>query len=113
MEKICVIGLGYVGLPVALTISKKFNTIGYDINRKRLEELKKKVDSNNEFSKKDFLKKKIFFTNDYKKIKKCNFFIICVPTPINKRNLPDLKFVMKSILMCLYNQLQRIYLLKF
>ena len=97
MEKICVIGLGYVGLPVALTISKKFNTIGYDINRKRLEELKKKVDSNNEFSKKDFLKKKIFFTNDYKKIKKCNFFIICVPTPINKRNLPDLKFVMKSI----------------
>ena len=97
MEKICVIGLGYVGLPVALTISKKFNTIGYDINRKRLEELKKKVDSNNEFSKKDFLKKKIFFTNNYKKIKKCNFFIICVPTPINKRNLPDLKFVMKSI----------------
>jgi len=58
VEKICVIGLGYVGLPVALTISKKFNTIGYDINRKRLEELKKKVDSNNEFSKKDFLKKK-------------------------------------------------------
>jgi len=97
VEKICVIGLGYVGLPVALTISKKFNTIGYDINRKRLEELKKKVDSNNEFSKKDFLKKKIFFTNNYKKIKKCNFFIICVPTPINKRNLPDLKFVMKSI----------------
>ncbi len=97
MENICVIGLGYVGLPVALTISKKFNTIGYDVNKKRLQELKKKIDSNNEFSKKDFLNRKIFFTNNYKDIKKCNFFIICVPTPINKRNHPDLSFVTKSI----------------
>ena len=61
MENICVIGLGYVGLPVALAISKKFNTIGYDIDKKRLFNLKKKIDSNNEFSKKDFLKKKNFF----------------------------------------------------
>ena len=97
MKKICVIGLGYVGLPVALTISKKFNTIGYDINKKRLKDLKKKIDSNNEFLKKDFLKKKISFTNNYMKLKECNFFIICVPTPINNRNLPDLKFVTKSI----------------
>ena len=97
MENICVIGLGYVGLPVALTISKKFNTIGYDVNKKRLQELKKKIDSNNEFSKKDFLNRKISFTNNYKDIKKCNFFIICVPTPINKRNHPDLSFVTKSI----------------
>ena len=97
MENICVIGLGYVGLPVALTISKKFNTIGYDVNEKRLQELKKKIDSNNEFSKKDFLNRKISFTNNYKNIKKCNFFIICVPTPINKRNHPDLSFVTKSI----------------
>ena len=70
MEKICVLGLGYVGLPVALAISKKFNTIGYDINKKRLKELKKKIDSNNEFSKKDFLKRKISFTNNYNDIKK-------------------------------------------
>ena len=97
MEKICVIGLGYVGLPVALALSKKFNTIGYDVNKKRLQELKKKIDSNNEFSKKDFLNRKISFTNNYKDIKKSNFFIICVPTPINKRNLPDLNFVTKSI----------------
>ena len=97
MEKICVIGLGYVGLPVALTVSKRFSTIGYDLNKKRLKELKKKIDSNNEFSKKDFLNRKISFTSNYKNIKKCNFFIICVPTPINKRNLPDLKFIKKSI----------------
>ena len=58
MENICVIGLGYVGLPVALAISKKFNTIGFDIDKKRLLNLKKKIDTNNEFSKKDFQKKK-------------------------------------------------------
>ena len=97
MEKICVIGLGYVGLPVALTISKKFNTTGYDINNKRIRELKNKYDSNNEFLKKKFLNKKISFTNDYKKIKKCNFFIVCVPTPINKKNIPNLKSVINSI----------------
>ena len=97
MENICVIGLGYVGLPVALAISKKFNTIGYDIDKKRLFNLKRKIDSNNEFSKKDFLKKKITFTNNYKKIKDCNFFIVCVPTPITKNNIPDLRLVDKSV----------------
>ena len=97
MENICVIGLGYVGLPVALAISKKFNTIGYDIDKKRLFNLKKKIDSNNEFSKKDFLKKKISFTNNYKEIKDCNFFIVCVPTPITKNNVPDLRLVDKSV----------------
>ena len=97
MENICVIGLGYVGLPVALAISKKFNTIGYDIDKKRLFNLKRKIDSNNEFSKKDFLKKKISFTNNYKEIKDCNFFIVCVPTPITKNNIPDLRLVDKSV----------------
>ena len=97
MENICVIGLGYVGLPVALAISKKFNTIGYDINKRRLFNLKRKIDTNNEFSKKDFLKKKISFTNNYKEIKDCNFFIVCVPTPITKNNVPDLRLVDKSV----------------
>ncbi len=97
MENICVIGLGYVGLPVALAISKKFNTIGYDINKRRLFNLKRKIDTNNEFSKKDFLKKKISFTNNYKEIKDCNFFIVCVPTPITKNNIPDLRFIDKSV----------------
>ena len=97
MENICVIGLGYVGLPVALAISKKFNTIGYDINKKRLFDLKRKIDSNKEFSKKDFLKKKISFTSNYKDLKRCNFFIVCVPTPITINNIPNLSFVNKSI----------------
>ena len=62
MIKICVIGLGYVGLPVALSLSGKFNIIGFDTNKKRIKDLKKNFDSNGEFSKKNFLKKKINFT---------------------------------------------------
>ena len=96
MENICVIGLGYVGLPVALAISKKFNTIGYDINKKRLFDLKRKIDSNKEFSKKDFLKKKISFTSNYKDLKRCNFFIVCVPT-ITINNIPNLSLLIKYI----------------
>ena len=97
MENICVIGLGYVGLPVALAISKKFNTIGFDIDKKRLLNLKKKIDKNNNFSKKDFSKKKISFTDNYKNIKNCNFFIVCVPTPVTFKNIPDLSFIDKSV----------------
>ena len=58
MNKICVLGLGYVGLPVALGVSKKFNTIGFDTNYKRIYELKNRIDKNNEYKKKDFNKKK-------------------------------------------------------
>ena len=97
MNKICVLGLGYVGLPVALGVSKKFNTIGFDTNYKRIYELKNRIDKNNEYKKKDFNKKKIKFSNNIKDIKNCNFYIICVPTPVSKDNLPDLSSIKKSI----------------
>ena len=87
MENICVIGLGYVGLPVALAISKKFNTIGYDIDKKRLFNLKRKIDTNKKFSKKDFLKKKISFTNNYKEIKIVIFYSLCA-YPNHQNNIP-------------------------
>ena len=78
MIEICIIGLGYVGLPLALNISKKFKTIGFDINKKRIDNLKKKHDDNFEFEKKDFINKKIFFTNEIDNIRNCNYYIICV-----------------------------------
>ena len=59
--------------------------------------LKKKIDTNNEFSKKIFQKKKISFTDNYKDIKNCNFFIVCVPTPVTFKNIPDLSFIDKSV----------------
>tara|TARA_B100001765_G_C19501992_1_gene339972 strand:+ start:471 stop:1682 length:1212 start_codon:yes stop_codon:yes gene_type:complete len=96
MLKICVIGLGYVGLPICLKISKKYDTVGFDTNNRRISYLKKSIDENKEFKKKDFINKKIFFTNKIYNLKNCNFFIICVPTPIKKSKLPDLNSVKKS-----------------
>ena len=61
MLKICVMGLGYVGLPVALGVSKRFNTVAYDINTKRVKELQNNFDSNNEFSKKVLEKKNFIY----------------------------------------------------
>ena len=96
MIKIGVIGLGYVGLPLCLIISKKYETIGFDINSKRILNLNKKSDKNNEFKKNEFKNKKLKFTSKIFEIKNCNFYIICVPTPITKKNIPDLNPIKKS-----------------
>ena len=90
MINVCIIGLGYVGLPILINLSKKFKTIGYDINKQRIEDLKKGKDLFNEFRKKTLKKSKINFTNSINLIKKSNIFIITVPTPINKKKQPDL-----------------------
>ena len=95
--KPCVIGLGYVGLPLVLEISKKYKTVGFDIDKKRIETLKKNIDFNNNFNKKNFLNKKIIFTNRLYEIKNCNFFIISVPTPIYKNKTPNLELLELSI----------------
>ena len=97
MIKICVIGLGYVGLPVALGISSKFETLGFDISKKRIKELSVKFDSNREYSKSHFDRKKIKFSNNLKDLKNPNVYIICVPTPVKKNNLPDLSYIKKSV----------------
>jgi len=97
MLKVCVLGLGYVGLPVALNVSRKFKTIGFDISLKRIKELNRKVDYNNEFKKSDFIKKKLKFSNKEKELADSNIYIICVPTPIKKDNLPDLSHIKSSI----------------
>jgi UDP-N-acetyl-D-galactosamine dehydrogenase len=87
----CIIGLGYVGLPIALKLAKSFVTYGFDKNRRRIENLKNKIDVNREFEPKKFDNiKKIIFTKKIKDIKKCNFFILCLPTPIHKNKKPDL-----------------------
>ena len=93
----CVIGLGYVGLPIFQKLSKKFKTCGFDIEKKRINELKKKYDRNLEFKTKDFtLNFSSFLTFDQKKISNSNFYIITVPTPIFKNKKPNLKYVINS-----------------
>ncbi len=95
--KPCVVGLGYVGLPLFLKLQKKIDTIGYDNNKFRITELVAKKDRNNEFSKKNLiLEKKSIFTYNKSFLKNCNFFIIAVPTPVLKNNKPDLTFLKKS-----------------
>jgi len=87
----CIIGLGYVGLPTTLKLAKSFVTYGFDKNRRRIENLKNKIDVNREFGPNKFDNvKKIIFTKKIKDIKKCNFFILCLPTPIHKNKKPDL-----------------------
>jgi UDP-N-acetyl-D-glucosamine/UDP-N-acetyl-D-galactosamine dehydrogenase len=87
----CVIGLGYVGLPVLINLSKKFNTCGFDINKKRILDLKKNLDTTKEFKKEELnTLKKTNLTFELNDIKKYNFFIICVPTPINTNKKPNL-----------------------
>ncbi len=88
---IAVIGLGYVGLPIALAFAKKVKVIGFDINEKRVELMKKGIDPSQELHKDDFKNTDIKFTHKLEDLKKANFFIVAVPTPIDEHNLPDLK----------------------
>lgn len=90
-KNICVIGLGYVGLPIALEMARKFRVVGFDINTSRVEMMKKGVDPSKELTKDEFEGCDISFTSDIKDIKKSTFFIIAVPTPIDAHKNPDLK----------------------
>lgn len=94
---IAVIGLGYVGLPLAVEFGKYVSTVGYDIDKKKIFNLSKFLDTNKELSKSDIRKsKKLIFTSNIKDIKLCNFFIICVPTPIDKNKKPNLKLIQNA-----------------
>jgi UDP-N-acetyl-D-glucosamine/UDP-N-acetyl-D-galactosamine dehydrogenase len=91
MIKPCIIGLGYVGLPILINLSKKYKSIGYDNNKDRIKKLSKGIDFFKEFEKKKLLDKSISYTNSLEKIKNSNLYIVTVPTPILKNKTPDLK----------------------
>ena len=92
--KIGIVGLGYVGLPLALALGKYFSIIGYDKNQLRIDQLNKDIDITKEVAKKDFIQSRhISFTKQISKLRDCNFFIVTVPTPVNKRNKPDLSYL--------------------
>jgi UDP-N-acetyl-D-galactosamine dehydrogenase len=97
-NKICVIGLGYVGLPLFLAFNKnKFDVCGYDTDKIRIKQLNIGIDNNNEVSQKDIkLNKSNFFTSKIDDIKSSNTFIFTLPTPINKNKKPDLSILKKA-----------------
>jgi len=103
--KIAIIGLGYVGLPLARLFATKYNVIGFDINKNRVAELNKGIDSTLEITE-DVLKevlvtnsaseKGLYCTTSLERIKDCNYYIVTVPTPVDKKNKPDLTPLIKS-----------------
>mgnify|MGYP000976803839 FL=1 len=93
-SKIAVIGLGYVGLPIALAFSKKLSVIGFDLNKRRIEMLNKGEDPSMQMEKADFENSDIVFTDDYEELKKANFYIIAVPTPVDEHKVPDISLLL-------------------
>lgn len=89
-KKLAVIGLGYVGLPIALEFAKKIKVIGFDINAKRVEMMRNSIDPSQELEQEAFDGCDIEFTNDLEVLKDANFFIVAVPTPVDDHNIPDL-----------------------
>src|SRR6187402_52814 len=95
-EKLAVIGLGYVGLPIALEFARKISVVGFDINAKRIEMMRESIDPSNELSKEHFESCDIKFTNSLEELKEAKFFIVAVPTPVDHHNVPDLTPVKKA-----------------
>ena len=94
--KLAVIGLGYVGLPIALEFARKISVIGFDINPKRIDMMKQGIDPSNELNKEDFDGCDIVFTDSLEVLKEARFFIVAVPTPVDEHNVPDLTPVKKA-----------------
>jgi UDP-N-acetyl-D-galactosamine dehydrogenase len=94
---IAVVGLGYVGLPLAVEFGKKFTTVGFDIDSKRVGELKKGIDRTLECDPEDITaSSSLIFSSSIEAIKECNVYIVTVPTPIDKQNRPDLMPLIKA-----------------
>jgi UDP-N-acetyl-D-galactosamine dehydrogenase len=95
-KKLGLIGLGYVGLPIALEFARKISVIGFDINAKRVEMMKNHIDPSNELDAASFEGCDIEFTANLEDLKAASFFIVAVPTPVDKHNVPDLKPVLSA-----------------
>jgi UDP-N-acetyl-D-galactosamine dehydrogenase len=94
--KLAVIGLGYVGLPIALEFARKISVIGFDINDKRVDMMRNGIDPSGEMGKKDFEGRDIEFTSSLEKLAEASFFIVAVPTPVDPHNVPDLVPVQRA-----------------
>jgi UDP-N-acetyl-D-galactosamine dehydrogenase len=90
-DKIAVVGLGYVGLPLAVQMSKHFEVVGYDLNSGRIKELKSGHDRTLEVSEEELCNTKINFSSNPEDISLCSLIIVAVPTPIDEYRTPDLK----------------------
>jgi len=95
-KKLALIGLGYVGLPIALAFARKISVIGFDINRQRVDMMKNGIDPSNELEAADFAGCDIEFTDSLEVLKEASFYIVAVPTPVDEHNVPDLTPVQRA-----------------
>ncbi|MBN1116750.1 MAG: nucleotide sugar dehydrogenase [Bacteroidales bacterium] len=95
-KSISVIGLGYVGLPIALEFAHKFKVVGFDISEKRIQMMKNKIDPSKELGSSAFENADILFTSNLEDLKQASFHVVAVPTPIDRNKLPDLTPLIKS-----------------
>ncbi|RYZ21133.1 MAG: nucleotide sugar dehydrogenase [Chitinophagaceae bacterium] len=94
--KLAVVGLGYVGLPIALEFGRRISVIGFDINAKRVELMKQHIDPSNELDKEAFEGSDIQFTASIDELREARFFVVAVPTPVDEHNVPDLTPVKRA-----------------
>lgn len=94
--KICVVGLGYVGLPLLIALDKEFSVIGLDTSESRIESLRRNIDTTSEVSQLDLSNYSGLYTHKCDNIKDANVYIITVPTPIHKNNTPDLGHIISA-----------------
>lgn len=90
-EKLAVVGLGYVGMPIAVAFAHKIDAIGFDLNESKIELYKRGIDPTKEVGDEEIKETKLQFTSDPIKLREAKFFIVAVPTPINQDKTPDLK----------------------
>lgn len=96
-EKMSVVGLGYVGMPIAHAFAKKgINVMGFDLSKAKIELYKSGIDPTNEVGNEEIAKTKIYFTSDEAELKKAKFHIIAVPTPVSTDHTPDLTSVISA-----------------
>ena len=94
---ICIIGLGYVGLPLAIEFANEYDVIGFDINSSRIDELNNYKDISGEVSRDALLKtQRLTFVDDITKASKANIYIITVPTPVDEYNSPDFRLLINA-----------------
>ena len=95
-DKVGILGTGYVGLPLAVIFGEKYEVVAFDINKSRINELKQGYDRNKQIKKGKLKNKRLLFTNSEVHLKKCNIYIITVPTPIFKNKTPDLRHISRA-----------------
>ena len=96
--KLAVVGLGYVGLPIALEFAKQYAVVGFDINRKRVEMMMNGIDPSEELESEAFANKDIQFTDDLNVLREASFYVVAVPTPVDEHKIPDLTPLLRASL---------------